>query len=63
MIEGKPQPPLNLKMKQNNFVVDEYVRNTKEFFQEIKGAISHSQQKQKKDMDKHRRPLEFKEDS
>ena len=59
VIEGKPKPPLMLKMKHNIFVADEYVRYIKESFQKIKEAISSLQHKQKRVEDKNRRPLEF----
>ena len=59
IIEGKPKPPLMLKVKNNIFVVDEYVRDIKESFQKIKEAIFASQHKQKRAVDKHRRLLEF----
>ena len=39
VIEGKPKPPLMLKVKNSIFVVDEYVRDIKESFQKIKEAI------------------------
>ena len=48
-----------LKMKHNIFVVDEYVRDIQESFKKIKEAISVLQHKQKRDVDKHRRPLQF----
>ena len=59
VIEGKPKPPLMLRMKHNIFAADEYVRDIQESFQKIKEAISASQHKQKRAIDKHRRPLEF----
>ena len=59
VIEGKPKPPLMLKMKHNIFATDEYLRDIQESFQKIKEAISASQHKQKRAIDKHRRPLEF----
>ena len=59
VIEGKPKPPLMLKVKNSIFVVDEYVRGIKESFQKIKEAIFAMQHKQKRVVDKHRRPLEF----
>ena len=59
VIEGKPKPPLMLKIKNNIFVADECVRDIKESFQKIKEAISALQHKQKRAIDKHRRPLEF----
>ena len=39
VIEGKPKPPLLLKVKNNIFATDEYVRDIKESFQKIKEAI------------------------
>ena len=48
-----------LRMKHNIFAADEYVRDIQESFQKIKEAISASQHKQKRAIDKHRRPLEF----
>ena len=62
VIEGKPKPPLMLKMRQSIFVVDEYVRDIKEYFEKIKEATSYSQQRQKKTVYKHRRALEFNQD-
>ena len=59
IIEGKPKPPMLLKMKYNIFVTDEYVRDIQDSFKKIKEVISTLQQKQKKAMDKHRWPLEF----
>ena len=47
VMEGKPKPPLMLKIKHNIFVVDEYVRDIKESFQKIKEAICASQHKQR----------------
>ena len=58
VIKGKPKPPLMLKMKHDIFVANEYVRDIQESFQKIKEAISTSQHKQKRVVDKHRRPLE-----
>ena len=57
VIEDKPKPPLMLKVKNNIFAADKYVRDIKESFQKIKEAISALQHKQKRDIDKHRRPL------
>ena len=59
VIEGKPKAPLMLKMKHNIFDVKEHVRDIQESFQKIKEAISALQHKQKRVVDKHRRPLEF----
>ena len=42
VMEAKPTTPLMLKMRQNIFVVNEYVRDTKEFFEKIKEVISQS---------------------
>ena len=42
VIEGKPKPPLMLKIKNNIFAADEYVRDIEESFQKIKEAISAS---------------------
>ena len=39
VIEGKPNPPLLLKVKNNIFAIDEYVKDIKESFQKIKEAI------------------------
>ena len=39
VIEGKPKPPLMLKVKNNIFAANEYVRDIKESFQKIKEAI------------------------
>ena len=59
VIEGKPKHSLMLKMKHNIFAADEYVRDIKESFQKIKEAIFALQHKQKRAVDKHRRPLEL----
>ena len=59
VIDGKTKPPLLLKVKNNIFVAEKYVRDMKESFQKIKEAISALQHKQKRAIDKHRRPLEF----
>ncbi|MCO5583197.1 hypothetical protein L7F22_037105 [Adiantum nelumboides] len=61
VIEGRPKSPLLLKVHGKMFIVDEYNRDLKEYFQKIKEAISISQQKQKADVNKHRRALAFKE--
>ena len=50
-------------MKGDIFVADEYVCNINDAFQKIQDAIKASQEKQKRAADKHRRPLEFKEDA
>ena len=47
------------KMKHNIFATNEYVRDIKESFQKIKEAITTSQHKQKRAIDKHIGPLEF----
>ena len=39
VIEGKPKPPLMLKMKHNIFVADEYVRDIQEYFKRLKEPI------------------------
>ena len=62
IIEGRPKPPLILKVKDNIFAADEYVRDIQDAFQKIRENIQASQQKQKRAADKHRRPLEFKDD-
>ena len=59
VIEVNPRPPLMLKMKHNIFAIDEYVRDIQESFKMIKEAIFALQHKQKRAVDKHRRPLEF----
>ena len=46
ILEGKPKPPMVLKMKYNIFVVDEYVRDIQDSFKKIKEAISTSQAKE-----------------
>ena len=50
-------------MKGDIFAVDEYVRNIKEAFQKVRDTIKASQEKQKRAVDKLRRPMEFKEDA
>ena len=42
VMEGKPEPPLMLKIKHNIFDADEYVRDIKESFQKMKEAITTS---------------------
>ena len=64
IVEGCPKPPPILRMHSNIFAGDEYVHDIKIAFQMIKEAIelSQQQQKQKRAVDKHQRPLELKED-
>ena len=38
VIEGKPKPPLMLKMKHNIFATDECVRDIQESIQKVKGS-------------------------
>ena len=59
VIECKPKPPLMLKMKHNIFAANEYVRDIQESFQKIKEDIFALQHKQKRAVDKHRRPPKF----
>ncbi|MCO5575079.1 hypothetical protein L7F22_028876 [Adiantum nelumboides] len=47
VIEGRPKSPLLLKVHGKIFTIDEYSHDLKESFQNIKEAISISQQKQK----------------
>ncbi|MCO5600479.1 hypothetical protein L7F22_054592 [Adiantum nelumboides] len=61
VIEGRSKSPLLLKVHGKIFVADEYSRDLKEYFQNMKEAISISQQKQKAAANKHRRALAFKE--
>ncbi|MCO5557666.1 hypothetical protein L7F22_011235 [Adiantum nelumboides] len=61
VIEGRPKSPLLLKVHGKIFAADEYSYDLKEYFQNIKEAISISQQKQKATANKHRRALAFKE--
>ncbi|MCO5594306.1 hypothetical protein L7F22_048335 [Adiantum nelumboides] len=61
VIEGRSKSPLLLKVHWKIFAADEYSRDLKESFQNIKEAISISQQKQKAAANKHRRALAFKE--
>ncbi|NHV87628.1 hypothetical protein, partial [Escherichia coli] len=61
IIEGHPKPLPILKMHQKIFAADEYARDVNIAFQKIKEAVQASQQKQKRAADKHKRPLEFKE--
>ena len=49
-------------MNHNIFATNEYVRDIQDSFRKIKEIISTLQQKQKRDVDKHRWPLEFKPD-
>ena len=62
IIEGKTKPPMLLKMKHNIFVAHKYVKDIQDSFKKIKAVIFALQQKQKRSIDKHRRPLEFKLD-
>ena len=62
VIKGRPKVPPILRMHQNIFAVDEYVRDLQTSFEKIKDAIRITQQKQKSAADKHRRALDFKED-
>ena len=62
IVEGRPKVPPILRTKGNIFTADLYVRDVKEAFQKIREAILAAQQRQKRAADKHRRPLEFKED-
>ena len=39
IIEGKPKPPMFLKMKHNIFDADEYVKDIQDSFKKIKEAI------------------------
>ena len=63
IVEGRHKIPPILKMKGDIFATDEYVRDINDAFQKIQDAIKASQEKQKRAADKHRRPLEFKEDA
>ena len=62
IIEGRSKVPPILRMHQKIFAANEYVRDLQTSFQKIKDTIQVSQQKQKLAVDKHRRPLKFKED-
>ena len=62
-MEGRRKIPPILKMKGDIFAADDYVRDINNAFQKIRDAIQASQEKQKRAADKHRRPLEFKEDA
>ena len=62
IVEGRSKPPPILRMHAKIFAADEFVRDIKIAFQRIKEAIQASQQKQKRVADKHRRPMELKED-
>ena len=62
IIEGRPKVPPILRMHQNIFVADEYVRDIQTSFDKIKDAIKITQLKQKSAADKHRRSLDFKVD-
>ena len=62
IIEGRPKVPPILRMHQNIFAADEYVRDLQMSFEKIKDAIKVTQQKQKSAADKHRRSLDFKVD-
>ena len=52
-----------LRMKGDIFAADENVRDINDGFQKVRDAIKASQEKQKHAADKHRRPLEFKEEA
>ena len=62
IIEGRPKFPPILRMHQNIFASDEYVRDLQTSFEKIKDAIKITHLKQKIAADKHRRSLEFKVD-
>ena len=62
IIEGKPKVPPILRMHQNIFAADEYVRDLQTSLEKIKDAIKITQLKPKSAADKHRRSLDFKVD-
>ena len=59
ILEGRSKVPLVLRTHGKIFTADEYSRDLRKSFKKIKEAISASQHKQKRAVDKHRRPLEF----
>ena len=63
IVEGRRKVPPILTMKGDIFAADEYVRDINDAFQKVRDAIKASQEKQKCVADKHRRPLEFKEEA
>ena len=62
IIEGRPKVLQILRMHQNIFAVDEYVRDLQTSFEKIKHTIKITQLKKKSAADKHRRSLDFKVD-
>ncbi|MCO5607167.1 hypothetical protein L7F22_061360 [Adiantum nelumboides] len=62
VIEGRPRLPLILKPHEKIFAADEEVRDIRVAFDKIKESIQSAQQTYKRAADKHRKPLQFKED-
>ena len=63
IVEGRRKVPPILRMKGDIFATDEYVCDINDAFQKVRDAIKASQEKQKRAVNKHRRPLEFKEEA
>ena len=61
MIYGKVLLPPILRTKNKIFAANEYVRDLDTAYEQVKRAISRTQEKQKKAADKKRRPLDLKE--
>ena len=62
IIEGWPKLPLILKLHKKIFAADEYVQDMAVAFGKVKDAIAKAQEKHKRVVDKHRRPVAFKDD-
>ena len=62
IVEGRSKILPILRMKGKIFAADEKVRDIKDAFLKIKETILASQQRQKKAANKHRRPIEYKDD-
>ena len=62
IIEGRPKLPLILKPHEKIFAADEYVRDIAVAFDKVKDATAKAQEKHKRAIDKHRRPVAFKDD-
>ena len=62
IIEGRPKLPLILKPHKKIFAADKYVRDMAIAFDKVNNAIAKAQEKHKLVVDKHRRPIAFKDD-
>ena len=57
IVEGQRKVPHILRMKGDIFAAHEYVRDINDAFQKVQDEIKASQEKQKRAVKKHRRPL------